>query len=134
MNLILKFCCKKGFTLIELIMTIIVVGIIAIPLSMLITEHFASTLNSSEHTMTMHLARFEMEKVNNMDYASISNASISNYEGYSYDITRTVTFVQGDASSPESLKQVTVDVTQAGGSTVLFSLVTYVAKNMAYGI
>ena len=125
---------KKGFTLVELLMTIVVLSIVSIPMSILISEHFLSVVQSSEQVMALNLARFEMEKVGNMDYATVGSVSVSDYEGYPYDIDRTVTFVQGDSASTESLKQIQVDVKSAGSSVILFRLKTYLAKNVGYGI
>lgn len=125
---------KTGFTLIELIMTIVVVGIVSIPLSLLVSAHIRSVFNSADNTLARELARFEMEKVNNTSYASISSANTSNYEGYTFDITRTVTYAQGDASSTESLKKIVVDVKKSGSAAILVSLMTYIAKNVGYGL
>lgn len=133
MKLQLKCSRKSGFTLIELVMTIVVVSIVAIPLSLLVHQHLTSVSQSSAYSTAVNLARFEMEKVNNMAYANISSVTIPNYEGYGFDVTRTVTFVQGNAGSLESLKQIRVEVKNAGSSAVLFNLVTYLAKNVSYG-
>jgi prepilin-type N-terminal cleavage/methylation domain-containing protein len=124
---------KSGFTLIELVMTIVVVSIVAIPLSLLVNQHLTSVSQSSAYSTAVNLARFEMEKVNNMNYANISSVTVPNYEGYNFDVTRTVAFVQGNAGSLESLKQIRVEVKNAGSSAVLFSLITYLAKNVSYG-
>jgi prepilin-type N-terminal cleavage/methylation domain-containing protein len=124
----------KGFTLIELIMTIVVVGIAAIPLSLLLGKHTQSVFQSADYTMALNLARLEMEKANNLAYTNINSASFSNYGGYDYDVTRAVGYAQGSALTPQSLKQVTVSVTRHGSPTVLFSLVTYIANNVSYGL
>lgn len=124
----------RGFTLIELIMTIIVMGIVAIPLSLMITEHVRSVFVLRDLTMARNLAQFEMERVNNMNYANILSASFPNYQGYNYNVTRTVTYVQGDGASVESLKRIRVDVTKSGQTNVLVSVITYVAGNISYGL
>ena len=123
----------KGFTLIELIMTIVVVGIVAIPLSLLIASHVESATYSKDTTLAFNLARFEMEGVNNTAYTSITDDSFSNYQGYSYDVDRAVDYVSGSDITPESLKEVTITVTRAGGGSVLATLVTYIARNVSYG-
>lgn len=122
----------KGFTLIELIMTITVAGLIAVPLSLSLTAQVQGMVKSGILTTALNLARLEMEKVNNLAYAGISSASFSHYQGYPYDVTRAVTYAQGNAGSAESLKQITVSVTEAGSATVLASLTTYIAKNVIY--
>jgi len=125
---------RKSFTLVEFVMTIVVVAIIAIPLSLLVQEHLNSLLRSEDYTVAVNLARFEMENVKNLNYASIVSGSFPNYQGYSFDVIRTVTFAQGDGLSPESLKLVQVDVRRSGSVTVLFSLMTYIARNVSYGL
>ena len=140
-KLLPKRCCHHrvnlaltGFTLVELVMTIVVVAIVAIPLSLLLFEHTEGTVQSSDRTMALNLARLEMEKVNNLAYANIVTASFSNYQGYSFDVDRTVSFVQGTSLTAESLKQVKVDVKRTGSATILATLVTYTARNVAYGL
>lgn len=134
MRLIPRLRLKKGFTLIELIMTIIVVGLIAVPLSISLVEQVQGVTQSTDYTMALNLGRFEMEKVNNLSYDSITNASFSNYQGYAYDIDRAVAYVQGGAASIESLKSITVSVKKAGNATILLSLATYIARNLSYGL
>jgi prepilin-type N-terminal cleavage/methylation domain-containing protein len=125
---------KRGFTLIELVMTMVVMGIAAIPLSLLISQHTMSVFQSADYTATLNLARLEMDKVNNMPYAGIANASFSNYQGYDYDLARTVSYAYGSALSAQSLKKITVSLTKHGSAVVLFNLVTYIAKNVSYGL
>lgn len=115
-------------------MTIIVVAIIAIPLSLLLSQHISSVFEAEDYAFAVNLGRMEMEKVNNLTYTGINSATFSNYEGYNYDIGRTVNYVQGNAGTPESLKRITVEVRKAGSATVLFSLVTYIARNINYGL
>ncbi len=121
-----------GFTLIELIMTIVVVAIIAIPLSLTICQQMESTYQSRGFTEALNLARHEMEIVNNLPYNGITDSIDLNYLGYPYSILRGVSFVAGDAGSAESLKQVTVSVTRPGNPAVLARLVTYIARNVTY--
>ena len=125
---------NKAFTLIEVVMTLVIIGIMAAPLGLLIGRQFEGVFLSQEYHEAMNLARFEMERVKKMSYASIVTAGFSNYQGYPYDITRTVIFAQGNAGSAESLKQITVDVRRAGSAAVLFSLRTYIARNVLYGL
>lgn len=125
---------NSGFSLIELIMTIVVMSIVSIPLSLLIGAHSKSVFVSEDEAMAQNLARFEMEKINNMNYANVTSANASNYQGYKYDLARTVTYVQGNGSSAESLKKIKVDVTKSNSTKVIASLTTYLVKNVVYGI
>lgn len=125
---------KRGFTLIELVTTIIVVGIIAIPLSITISQQIQSVANSGDYNTALNLARFEIEKVNNLNYTNINSATFSNYQGYPYDVNRIVSYAQGNGTSNESLKQVTVEVNKSGNATVLVRLITYIAKNIGFGL
>lgn len=122
----------RGFTLIELVMSMMVMGIIAASLGISIGQLVRSTVDSDLHGMATHLARFEMEKVQNMEYSSIVSSSSSNYEGYNYDLVRTVTYAQGNPSDPENLKQIKVGISRAvaGIPMVLVELITYRAKNV----
>ena len=115
-------------------MTIVVVSAVAVPLSLLVSQHLESLVQSQDYTAAVNLARREMEKVNNLIYGNIISASFSPYSGTNYDVTRTVTYVQGNDAAAESMKKIVVEVRPAGGTDILASLVTYITKNVAYGI
>jgi len=134
MRLILKSPLhrSRAFTLIELIMTIVVVGIVAIPISITLSKHVQSVFQSQDLTTAENLARFDLEQMNNTVYASIVSVTIPNYQGYSYDLIRTVSFVNGTAVSAESTKKITVQVVKSGSAQVLAKLVTYISKNVRY--
>lgn len=125
---------KRGFTLIELIMAIVVVAIISIPLSLLLSQQIGGVFASEDLTMALNLARAEMEKVNNLDYADITTAHFSGYEGYDYDVFRTVNYAGGNAKAGESLKRVRVRVKKSGAAADLVGITTYIAKNLNYGL
>jgi prepilin-type N-terminal cleavage/methylation domain-containing protein len=125
---------KRGFTLVELIMAIVVVGIISIPISLSLGQHIRSAAVSEENSTAINLGRFEMELVNNLAYASINSVTSANYQGYPYDVVRTVSYAQGSGATPESLKKIAVDVKKSGSADILVSLVTYIAANVLYGI
>jgi len=120
----------NAFTLIELVMTIVVVGIISVPVSLLIGSHLDSALASVDYTKASNLARLEMEKVNNMAYANLNSLN-STYGDY--DIIRTVVYAQGGAATAESLKEISVEVMRTGSLDTLVQLKTYRCKNVSYG-
>jgi len=115
-------------------MAIVVVGIIALPISITLSKHVQSVFISQDYSMALNLARMDMEQVLNTAYASVNSASFSNYQGYAYDLSRTVTYAQGNAGTPESLKLVSISVTKAGSGTVLVTIKTYIAKNITLGL
>jgi prepilin-type N-terminal cleavage/methylation domain-containing protein len=122
-----------GFTLIELIMTMVVVGIASVPLALLIRQHIEAAQSCGQASSAMNLARLEIENVNAMDFAAIATASNLGFRGYPYDVVRTVAYVYGSDATPEGLKKVTVEVRAAGQKAPLIGLVTYVVRNVAYG-
>lgn len=127
---------KKAFTLVELVMTIVLVGIISVPLSLFVVRIGNSVFQSHDHSLGMNLARLEMEKVYNTAYASLTagTTNFSNYQGYSYNAARTVAYVFGADATAESLKLVTVTVTRPTDSQIVGKLMTQIAKNVAYGL
>jgi len=117
-------------------MTIVVVGIVAVPLALLINQQIKSVFVSQDLTMARNLARFEMEKINNTAYdrIEIGNFLSPDYPDYNYDVTRIVAYAQGDANSKESLKKITISVTKSNDTQIVAILITYLAKNVSYGL
>jgi Na+/phosphate symporter len=113
-------------------MTIIVAGIVAVPLSLLLARQIQSVFQSEDFTAAYDLARFDMEVVNNLPYAGINSATTSSYQGYPYTVTRTVAYAHGTGASAESTKKVTIQVTRSGSAAVIVKLVTYITKNVSY--
>ena len=123
----------RGFTLLELVLVIVVLGLTALPLSLLLTEYTEGAALSHDKSLACQLGRMEMEKVRNLGYGEVQSGDFPGYEGYDYDVSRTVTFIFGDAGSPESLKMVLVNVRKSGQPSILSRLVTYRARNVLYG-
>jgi prepilin-type N-terminal cleavage/methylation domain-containing protein len=130
MRLTKRFRKKNAFTLIELIMTIVVVGIVALPISVTLAKHVQSVFISQDYTVALNLARFEMEHALNTPYVSIVSAANPNYEGYAYNLPITVSET---ISGTEAYKSVSVSATKVGSATVLATLKTYIAKNVTWG-
>lgn len=128
----MKYPRRKSFTLIELVMTIVIVGIVAIPLSLTLGRNITSTNESTDLSKAIELGRLEMETAGNIAYASLASASFSNYKGYAFDVVRTVSYVHGTAVSAESTKLVNVQVKRAGSAAVLAEFNTYITRNIAY--
>ncbi|MFA5260844.1 MAG: prepilin-type N-terminal cleavage/methylation domain-containing protein [Candidatus Omnitrophota bacterium] len=124
----------RGVTLVELILTMVILGIVAVPLTLMLYEHVEGVFLSSDQMLAAQLGRREMERQNNMAYDSLLTASQSNYQGYPFDVDTTVSYVYGNASSVESLKSVQVEVTKHGSSDVLANYITYRVKNVQFGV
>ena len=127
------FTKNKAFTLIELIMTIIVVGIVALPISITLSKHIQSVLVSQDYTVALNLARLEMEHLLNTAYASIivGTTSSPGYSGYAYDLTTVVTET---VSGAQAYKLISISVTRAGSATGLVNLKNYIVKNVTWGL
>ena len=136
MKLTKSLCHNHGFTLIELIMTIVVVTIIAVPTAFLLSDHIENTFWINDNDFAINLARFDIEKIKITDYNNVISASFPNYLGYNYDIIRSVSVLDPlDIlnTDTEELKQVNVSVRKSGSSEDLITLVTYLAKNVTNG-
>lgn len=120
---------KKGFTLIELIMTIVVLGLIMIPLGFMSIEYVRSIVYSRDLGIAEGLARLEMSKINNLAYDDNTledgdDDTTSSYEGYHLDLNRKVNYVAG---TNDNLKKVEVSVYESGTTTQLVKVVSYIA-------
>jgi hypothetical protein len=112
-------------------MTIVVVGIVALPISITLAKHVQSVFLSQDMTMAINLARFDLEQMNNTAYASIAAATFTTYQGYSYYLDRAVSLVNPLVIG-ESTKKVTVRVKKSVSSPELVKLVTYISNNVRY--
>jgi prepilin-type N-terminal cleavage/methylation domain-containing protein len=126
----------RAFTLIELILTIAVAAIAFVPLAVFIGEDVRASFTAKDNLAALHLAESHLAEVHLTPYDSLAVGSFSNpnYLGYPYDLTRTVSYQAGSASTAESLKKVTVTVRRAGSANVLASFVTYFARNVITGV
>ncbi|GEM_PF-1013298 len=123
---------ERAFSLVELIITIIVLAIIAVPLSLLLSSHISGTLRSEELALANNLARFEMEVLYNMPYEKIENAYFARYQGYNLDVARTVDYVHGSSLSEESTKKIIAETRKPGSPEAFARYVTYISKNINY--
>ena len=112
-------------------MTIVVVGIVALPISITIAKQVQSVLVSQDYTVALNLARFEMEHIVNTAYASIVSVTTNNYQGYSYNVTTTVSEV---VSGAQAYKIISISVTKSGSATVLVTLKNYIVKSVTWGL
>lgn len=116
-------------------MTMVVVGIVALPISITLSQHVQSVFDSQDYTLALDLARFKMEEFFNTAYASITaGTTVSNYPEYAaYDLTSVVTVVTEPLPGTETYKTISISVAKTGSGTVLVILKTYVA-NATWGL
>jgi len=114
-------------------MTIMVTGIVAVPLSLTAVQLYESALLASDKTTAGLLAQNDLETVKNTAYDSVSSTTVADYAGSGLTLTRTVTWAQGSALTAESLKQVRVTLTRPGASNPLADQYTYLVRNVLYG-
>lgn len=125
-----------GFTLIEIIVTIVLLAVIAVTVGLFTMAQMQAVARSGEYTIAFNLARLELETVNNLAYASVLTTTTPNYKSYPYDVIRTVECTLGpdcDALS-ESFKKITIQVRKSGSSEDSAKIVTYIAKNVTFGL
>lgn len=124
---------NKAFTLIELIITIVLIGIVVIPSSMFLIESMKGAFKSKDVMVAASLARMELEQINNMHYNNISDQSYTPYSDYNYDLRR---IVDEEGSAGELIKIIRVEVYPAGrlGNTqdLLTTVITHRAENVQY--
>jgi len=125
---------QYGFTLVEIIITIVLVGLVLVPLGIMSIEYVRGTFYSRDLGIAEGLAKSELAKVNSLDFNDPTLAdgydnTASNYEGYPFDLRRTVNIVNNN----NALKQVQVRVYPAGDlSRQLVSVTTFIV-NATFG-
>ena len=133
---------RRGVTLLELVIAIAVGAIISIPIGLLISEHLGAVLWSHASSVAAPLARAEMEYLDSLnDFFAPDLAEgttvIPNYQGYPYDVTRTITCQLGNcvstAENRQGVKRIEISVVSSGSTAVLMRLISYRTKHVTFG-
>lgn len=113
-------------------MTVVVLGIIAVPVSFIVVQHLEATFQASQKTVTMNLARHAMERLKNIGYDSLPTGTriFSNYEGSEFDVA---TVISKSNYGPEGLATINVYILETGTLNILARLITYRTNNVTYG-
>ena len=142
---------KSGFTLIELVITIVVVAIVSIPVSLMLIQYMESLFFEENLTYTSQVTRLETERIinyycginyNNLAAGTYTPDNIISLSGwpdpdpagrdYPCDVQIEVAYKEGDPTSNESLKLITVKVFDPRNGEFIDSGVTYLAENAYY--
>ena len=120
---------EKGFTFIELIMVILIVGIAIIPLIQMFTTSLKGSADTEATSIALELAQDKMEETKQLGFAAIASTSgtfASPFTAYSYQVT--MSYVDSGLSSsgsPTDYKKVEIKVTHTSGtSTTLTTVVS----------
>ncbi|MFH0887522.1 MAG: hypothetical protein V1843_05070 [bacterium] len=116
---------KNGFSVLELIMSMVILVLVFFPLLQAIAMGLASGSDTESETMALNIARQKVEETRNLSYASIASVTKvahGTYPQYQYQITVT--------TPQTNLKQVTATTywISPGGSELNVALSTYVAN------
>ncbi len=134
---------RRGLTLVELVVTITLAGLLGIPVGLLLSHYLEAALRSRDRTVAVNLARHEMERLESLnDFCHadldtpVAGVAITVPGFPSSIVTRMVTCQAGDCACPsaiDGMKRVDVRVTKAGSEDPLASLTTYRTKFVTYG-
>ncbi|MCX5884759.1 MAG: prepilin-type N-terminal cleavage/methylation domain-containing protein [Proteobacteria bacterium] len=119
----------KGFTFIELIMIIVIVGIAVVPLIQMFTTSLKGSADTEATSIALELAQDKMEETKQLGFAATSSPSVtfaSPFTAYSYQVTVSYVDQNFEASVPATnYKKVEVKVTHSSGtSTTLTTVVS----------
>jgi len=117
----------NGFTFIELIMVILIVGIAIIPLIQMYTTSLKGSADAELDTVALELAQEKMEETRQLSFGSVSSSSgtfAAPFAAYSYQVT--VGYVDQDfntSGSPTEYKKVEIKVTHSSGTSTTLTTV-----------
>ena len=110
----------RGFTLIEVIVTVTIVGIIMLPIAATVIEYIRSGVVGDSIAVATNLAKREIGIINNLPYSDSTlndgydHVSSPYLAGYNFDLRRTVSLVTDASGSTSNLKKVVVKVYPTG--------------------
>jgi len=154
---------QRGLTLVELVITISLAGIIGVPAGIILSRQLDSALRARDASVAMSLARQEMERLDSLVDGSdpdtaffcttdltLGTSGPTPIAGYPrYSLTRIVSCQTPSSScacscsgacgtglptnARNDVKRIEVWITRSGSSEVLASLVTYRTKYVLFG-
>ena len=119
---------RKGVTLVELIMAMVLLAIVSLPMASMIGAQLKGMIASTDFTVAGNLARREMERLNNIPYASVTGPG-SSVIG-SYTVNWTVATVTGGGGAER--KDITLTARRTGTTDISVTLYGSITKNVTY--
>jgi len=125
---------RKGFTLVETVMTMIILGIVLTPFSVLTTNVIARNVRSQASATAVALAESEMERVTSLRFSLVNDEALSSFSapfnGFTKEIA--VDYVNPNAldtpvAGPTDYKRIQIKVSSATADTI--TLTTLVAND-----
>jgi prepilin-type N-terminal cleavage/methylation domain-containing protein len=132
----------RGFTMVELIMTIAIGSVLVLGIVLFTRTQFEQSVRSSDLLTAMNLARLKMADLDRQAYASIpATGSTTNYAadpvipGFIVRLNVTLVESAGAGANLRELKQLELLVDYVGGDFVppLARLITYRQNGTSFG-
>jgi len=117
---------RRGFTLLEMMLVIILLGVGIFPLMQLFSSSVVQSSGTTKNNLAIHLAQQKIEQIKNISFSAIESTSeaVGSIQGY-VDFSREAVVSE---VSP-NLKDITVTVYWgSGASSGSFSVRTYIAN------
>jgi prepilin-type N-terminal cleavage/methylation domain-containing protein len=91
MSIINRKLSKKGFSLIELMVAVIILAIAVLGIFLAFSSGWMGMANARDRTVATNFAREAMENVKNMDFDSVTNVNLGTAESVGAKFTRVIT-------------------------------------------
>ena len=129
---------RKAYTLIEIIISIVILGIVIVPIAASYQQITVGLARSSDLSKAVRLSELEFSISNTIPYNDATlaggyNNLTANYQGSGYDLRRQVAYEAGSDVTTQSLKGITVTVYKGESATPIIATKTLRAKNVTYG-
>lgn len=108
-------------------MAMVLLGFVALASAAMIGAQIQGMITSTDLTAAGNLARLEMERLNNIAYASVANGSTVIAP---YTVNRSVATVAGGGGAAR--KDITLTVQRTGSAAIVYTLYGSIASNVVY--
>lgn len=137
---------RRGFSLVELILVIVLSAILGIPVAMLISEQIRLSLRARDASMAMSLARMELERLESLNNfchtdLNVGSTTIVSYAGQPFTLFRNVACQFGNCASNcattgnanNGVKRIDITVARNGTTEVVATVQAYKTEYVLNG-